>query len=185
MPPYHITTPRLGLRDWRDADRAPFAALNADADVMRYFPAPLSRADSDALVDRLMAHTAATGHTFYAVDTLHDGAFIGMLGVIWQDGAHMPGNFDFLPTYEIGWRLAKTAWGRGYATEGALACIDYARDVLKAERVQAWTATTNAVSERVMVKAGMRRAGTFEHPAIPEGHPLRSHVRYENLLTDR
>ena len=185
MPPYLLTTPRLGLRDWRASDRAPFAALNADPAVMAHFPASLTRAESDALVDRLIAHRTATGHTFFAVDTLHDASFIGMLGVIYQDGARMPGDFDFLPTYEVGWRLRKHVWGRGYATEGARACIDYARDELGAERVQAWTAATNAASERVMVKAGMQYAGTFEHPALPEGHVLRRHVRYETLLTDR
>lgn len=179
---YLLTSPRLGFRNWRDADRAPFAALCADPAVMRYFPAAKTRAESDATVDRLIAHAERHGYTFWAVDTLHDGAFIGFLGVIWQDGHDMPG-CDLLPAHETGWRFRASAWGHGYATEGAQRCLRYAFSELAAPRVVAYTAVGNAASERVMQKVGMERVDTFAHPALA-GHPLARHVLYEARPTD-
>lgn len=176
-PPYVLTSARLGFRPWRDADRAPFAAMNADPEVRRYFPDVQTRAESDASVDRLVAAFARDGHTFWAVDTLDDGAFAGMLGVLLQ--REMPTVLPE-PTYEIGWRLRRGLWGRGLATEGAAANLAWAFATTDAERVVAFTTVANAPSRRVMEKAGMRYAGDFDHPALA-GQALAPHVLYERL----
>lgn len=175
MPTYCLTSARLGFRSWADADLEPFAAINADPEVMEYFPSELARAESDALVGRLRRHEELDGYTFWAVDELRTGRLVGMLGLVLQRG--MPEIFD-LPTHEIGWRFAREYWGRGYATEGARASLEWAFAKTDAERVVAFTTVENTRSERVMRKAGMRRVGAFEHPRLV-GHRLGPHVLYE------
>ena len=174
-PDYVLTSARLGFRPWREADRAPFAAMNADPEVRRYFPGVQTRAESDASFDRLAAAYARDGLTFWAVDALGDGAFAGMLGVLLQRG--MPTVLP-QPTHEIGWRLRRDLWGRGLATEGAAANLAWAFANTDAGRVVAFTTVTNAPSRRVMEKAGMRYAGDFDHAALV-GHALAPHVLYE------
>ncbi len=166
-----IRTERLLLRRWTDADRAPFAALNADPEVMEHFPAPLDRADSDALADRIEAGFAERGWGLWAVEAPE--GFVGFTGL------SVPAfEADFLPAVEVGWRLARTAWGRGYATEAATAALRCAFDEVGLEEVVSFTATTNTRSQRVMQRLGMAPAGEFHHPALPEGHRLRRHVLY-------
>ena len=169
-----IETERLLLRPWRDADRAPFAALNADPEVMAHFPAVLTREESDAAVDRQLAVIAETGRGFLALERRSDGAFLGFVGVK-PSPADLP--FDRAP--EIGWRLARHAWGFGYASEAARAALDdaWARG---AERVVSFTAATNARSQAVMRRIGLERRPEldFDHPALPTGHRLERHVVY-------
>ena len=171
-----LQTERLVLRRWRDDDREPFAALNADPVVMEHFPAPLSRQESDALVDRIEAGFREHGFGWWAVEA--DGAFLGFTGL------SVPSfEADFLPSVEIGWRLARSAWGRGLATEAATAALEVAFGPLGLAEVVSFTATTNSASEAVMRRIGMTRAGTFEHPRVPEGHVLREHVLYRAEAT--
>ncbi len=170
-----LRTIRLRLRGWRDEDREPFATLNADATVMEHFPAVLSRAESDALVDRITAGFAERGWGFWAVEIQATGTFAGFVGL-------NPATFDapFTPANEIGWRLARAHWNQGVATEAAQAVVDYGFGVLGLDEVVSFTATANLPSQRVMQKPGMHHdpADDFDHPHLPAGHHLRRHVLY-------
>jgi ribosomal-protein-alanine N-acetyltransferase len=163
-----IRTARLLLRRWRDSDREPFAALNASPVVMEHFPAPLSRPDSDAFVDRIEAHFDAHGYGLWAVEL--DGAFTGFTGLNWAQG------LPFSPALEVGWRLSDRYWGHGYATEAARAALEVGLEV--ADSVVSFTALVNERSWRVMERLGMHREGQFDHPRVPEGSPLRRHYLY-------
>ena len=170
-----LRTARLVLRDWRDDDLAPFAALNADPAVMAHFPAPLSRHESDAMAARIRAAIAERGFGFWAVEAPGVAPFVGFVGL------SVPG-FDapFTPCVEIGWRLARAHWGRGYATEAARAALADAFGRLGLAEVVAFTVPANAPSRAVMTRLGMTRdpADDFDHPLLPAGHPLRRHVLY-------
>lgn len=166
-------TERLTLRPWQERDREPFAALNADPEVMAHFPAPLDRAGSDALVDRFRAETARRGFGMYAVEERASREFVGMVGLA------VPGwEAPFLPAVEIGWRLARPWWGRGLAEEAARDVLAWAFGTLRLPRLVSFTSLTNTRSWRLMERLGMARAAEFEHPRVPEGHPLRPHVLY-------
>ncbi|HXP88103.1 MAG TPA: GNAT family N-acetyltransferase [Bryobacteraceae bacterium] len=166
-----LTTPRLRLRRWRPEDREPFAALNADPEVMEHFPSVLSLAESDALVDRIEAHFENHGFGPWVAE--HSGVFIGFVGL-----AVPRFETSFTPCVEIAWRLARPSWGRGLATEGAHAALAFGFDHLGLDEIVAFTVPGNVRSRRVMEKLGMSYAQDFEHPLIPEGHPLRRHVLY-------
>jgi RimJ/RimL family protein N-acetyltransferase len=175
-----LRTARLILRPWREADRDAFAALNADPRVMEYFPSPLSRAESDAGAVRITAHFEAQGFGFWAAEVVGGAPFIGFIGLaVPSFVAH------FTPCTEIGWRLAHDAWGLGYATEGARAVVQFAFETLGRQEIVAMTAPANRRSRRVMEKLGMRRdpADDFDHPRIPEGHPLQRTVLYRLRAT--
>lgn len=173
--PPTLTTPRLLLRPWRDTDLVPFAALNADPEVMAHFPKPLDRDESNEVAARIRAGFAQRGYGWWAVEVPGEVAFAGFIGL------SIPG-FDahFMPCVEIGWRLARAQWGKGYATEGARAALDFAFGTLGLREVVAFTTTTNRPSQAVMRRLGMRHSPTddFDHPNLPEGHRLRRHVLY-------
>jgi RimJ/RimL family protein N-acetyltransferase/ADP-ribose pyrophosphatase YjhB (NUDIX family) len=173
--PKELRTDRLGLRRWRPEDREPFARLNADPRVMEFFPKPLSREESDASVDRIEAHFQHNGFGLWAVEVLGVTPFAGFIGLA------IP-RFEaaFTPCMEIGWRLDSDHWNRGYATEGARAALDFGFEWLQAEEIISFTVPANVRSRRVMEKIGMRHSPSedFEHPLLPEGHPLRRHVLY-------
>jgi RimJ/RimL family protein N-acetyltransferase len=170
-----IQTERLILRPWRESDREPFSQMNSDPAVMRHFPAPLSRQESDALVDRIEAQWVQRGFTFYAAELRGSGDFIGFIGI-----SVPPFEARFTPCVEIGWRLAPVYWNRGLATEGARAVLRHAFEVQGLAEVVAFTVPANLPSRRVMEKIGMTHdpADDFDHPLLPEGHPLRRHVLY-------
>lgn len=168
-----LTTARLRLRPWTDADLQPFARLNADPDVMRYYPSVLEPHESDAIVHRINAHFDAHGWGLWAVE-VDASPFIGFVGL-----QHVPFEAPFAPTVEIGWRLASEWWGRGLATEAARAVVDFAFERLLLDELVAFTVPTNQPSRRVMEKLGMRHepAFDFDHPHVEEG-PFRPHVFY-------
>ena len=170
-----LTTDRLLLRQWRDSDREPFAALNADPAVMEHFPALQTREQSDALIDRNLPELDGRGWGLWAMEVKDTGEFIGFTGL------NVP-TFEapFLPGVEIGWRLAKGAWGNGYATEAARAALAYAFGPAGLDEIVSFTATTNLPSQRVMQRIGMvhDEAGDFDHPRIEDGHRLQRHVLY-------
>jgi RimJ/RimL family protein N-acetyltransferase len=168
-----LTTDRLLLRQWRDSDREPFAALNADPEVMRYFPSVRPRDESDALIDRETALITDRGWGLWAVEVRETGEFIGFTGL-----AVPTFEAEFLPGVEIGWRLAKGAWGNGYATEAARAVLDLGFGPVGLSEIISFTTATNVPSQRVMQRIGMVHSADFEHPRLPDGHPLRPHVLY-------
>ncbi len=163
------------LRRWRAADRAPFAALNADPEVMRYFPSRPDRATSDLIIDKAEASFDRDGFGLWAVERLEDETFIGFVGL-----ARPTFEMAFTPCVEIGWRLAREAWGHGYATEGAVAVRDHAFAVAGLDEILSWTTVANAPSRRVMERIGMTHdpADDFDHPRLDPGDPLRPHVLY-------
>lgn len=170
-----IKTERFLLRRWRDSDRLPFQQMNSDPRVMEFFPALLSPAESDALVDRAHANFDHHGFGPFAVELLENQFFIGFIGL------SIP-NFDatFMPAVEVGWRLAFDSWGRGLATEGARAVVNYGFEELGLDGLVSFTVPGNLRSRRVMEKIGMTHNPNddFDHPNLPEGHPMRRHVLY-------
>jgi RimJ/RimL family protein N-acetyltransferase len=173
--PHEIRTERLLLRRWRDADRAPFAAMNADPRVMEHFPALLSPHESDARVEHICAHFDRHGYGAWAVEIPGVTHFAGFVGLtVPQFEAH------FTPAVEIGWRLAAEHWGRGYATEGARAALDFGFTHLKLAEIVSFTVPANTRSRRVMEKLGMTHdpREDFDHPNVADGHPLKRHVLY-------
>lgn len=167
-----IETERLTLRRWSGRDLAPFAALNADRETMRYFPAPLTAAESDALVAHVQDRWHKDGFGFAVAERRHDRAFLGMVGLNLVRFAPMEG------TVEVGWRLARAYWGQGYATEAARAWVQHGLGPLGLAEVVAFTVPGNLASRGVMRRLGLHRAPSrdFEHPRLPEGHPLRPHL---------
>lgn len=171
--PIVFETERLVLRQWRQADRVPFAALNADSRVMACFPSILTRAQSDAIADRCEALIQARGWGFWAVELQSDGAFIGFVGL------HTPAAaLPFAPCVEIGWRLAFPYWGRGLAYEAACGALDVGFRVLQLAEIVAFTAERNRRSRALMQRLGMRGAGYFDHPQLPAESSLRRHCLY-------
>ncbi|VVE19705.1 GNAT family N-acetyltransferase [Pandoraea anhela] len=170
-----ITTPRLLLRQWRTDDLPSFAALNADREVMRHFPTTLDRAQSDAVARRLAEHLQTHGYGPWAVEIPGITAFAGFVGLM-RVGFEAP----FVPAVEIGWRLARAWWSKGYATEAAIAAAHYAFDTLGMRDLVSFTVPANVRSRAVMQRIGMHHCpeDDFMHPLIPPGHRLRRHVLY-------
>ena len=170
-----IETPRLLLRQWREDDLDPFAALNIDPEVMRFFEEPLSRERSDAWARAIAAVIADEGWGLWALERRDTGEFIGFTGL--QVPRHP---LPFLPCVEVGWRLARSAWGHGFATEAGRASLTHAFGPLALDEVVSMTAVPNTPSRRVMERLGMVHDpdGDFDHPAVSLRHPLRRHVLY-------
>lgn len=167
-----LLTERLLLRPWCEADKIPFAALNAHPEVMAHFPAPLTPAESNALATRIMTRIAHQGWGFWALERRTQPGFLGFVGL------NCPEGLPFSPCTEIGWRLARPHWGHGYATEAARACLHFAFHTLCLPKVVAFTAQTNQRSQAVMGRLGMTFEQNFKHPALPEGHRLQAHVLF-------
>jgi ribosomal-protein-alanine N-acetyltransferase len=170
-----LRTDRLLMRRWREADRAPFAALNASAVVMEHFPEVLTREQSDALVDDIERGFDERGWGLWALESRATGAFLGFTGLTpWDAASGLP----FAPAVEVGWRLARDAWGHGYASEAARAALDYGFGTLGLDEIVSMTAVENERSWRVMERIGMTRdpADDFDHPRLAPGHRLERHV---------
>ena len=171
---YKLETTRIVLRQWRSEDYAEFASMNADPDVMRYFPSLLSRKESDALTKKLDNLVAQKGWGFWVAQRKSDNAFIGLVGLNQAD------DLPVASCVEVGWRLAKAYWGKGYATEAATAALVFAFSILEKDQVAAFTTIENSRSRKVMSKLGMEnRNENFFHPRISENSGLREHVYYE------
>jgi ribosomal-protein-alanine N-acetyltransferase len=174
----HVMTERLVLRQWTAADREPFAAMNADPAVMEHFPAQLTRAESNALVARIEAAIATNGWGLWAIEVATGadaGRFAGFTGL------SVPG-FDapFTPCVEVGWRLARWSWGRGYATEAARAALDIGFERVGLDEILSFTARPNIRSQAVMQRLGMTTTpdDDFDHPLVEASTGLRRHVLY-------
>lgn len=170
-----IRTDRLVLRQWNSTDLEPFASMNADPRVREYFPGLQTREESDHSVSLVSNHIEKFGWGFWAASLAETGEFIGFIGL---EDVYFQANF--VPAVEIGWRLAFKHWGKGYATEGALACLRYGFETLKLNEIVSFTTVENTRSRAVMHKIGMHHDSKddFDHPKLPEGHPLRRHVLY-------
>jgi RimJ/RimL family protein N-acetyltransferase len=175
--PLQLETSRLILRRWQEADRAPFAAMNADPVVMRFFAAPFTTEQSNETIDRYLAAFDREGLSFFAAILRDTGAFAGTIGL--QTMRDVIPNLP-QPAVEIGWRLTQASQGQGLATEGAFAVIDFAFHQLGLVEVVAITAIPNQPSRRVMEKLGMthRPELDFDHPRVPARHPYVRHTLY-------
>jgi RimJ/RimL family protein N-acetyltransferase len=169
-----LRTPRLVLRQWRPGDCDSFAALNADPEVMRFFSAPMTREESDALAQRAEREIAERGWGLWAAELEGSAPFIGFVGLA------VP-SFDahFTPAVEVGWRLSREQWGNGYATEAARAATAFGFDELGLDEIVSFTSVVNEPSRRVMERLGMTHdpQEDFDHPSVSDG-PLRRHVLY-------
>ncbi len=174
-----LDSPRLRLRRWRPDDRARFFEINSEPSVQRYLT-PLTRAGSDAMLDRIDAHFALHGYGFWALEVRDSAALIGACGLM-----HISWKAFFTPAVEIGWRLS-TAWqGKGLAREAAETALTCAFDALGLDRVVSFTVPANTASWGLMQRLGMRKLGEFDHPNLLEGHPLRRHLVYAIAAADR
>jgi RimJ/RimL family protein N-acetyltransferase len=176
-----IATPRLKLRQWQSTDYAHFAAMNADPIVMEFFPALLSEERSNAMAAKIQAAIAHQGWGFWAVEIKATGDFAGFVGL------HEPGYaLPCSPCVEVGWRLDKVFWGKGYATEAGTAALDFAFNTLQLNEVVSFTSVLNLKSQAVMQRLGMQNTGqNFLHPMVPEGDRLQEHVLYKIARSDR
>lgn len=170
-----LETKRLILRPWKDSDLEPFAALNADPDVMEFFPKLMTLEETAAMVDRVKARYDADGFCFWAADEKETGEFIGFIGL-----GRPSFEAHFIPCVEIGWRLARKYWGKGYAPEGAKEVLRDGFERFNLDEIVALTAVLNLKSRRVMEKISMHRdpADDFMHPALEDGHHIKPHVLY-------
>ncbi|QLG86799.1 GNAT family N-acetyltransferase [Chitinibacter bivalviorum] len=170
-----LPTPRLTLRDWRDSDLPAFAVLGADPEVMRYFPALLSEAESDDFAAQIRARLQQYGWGFWALELRETREVIGMAGL---NIPRVP--LPFMPCVEIGWRLARPYWGQGLAYEAAAAALAFGFDELQLDEIVAFTALGNLRSQALMQRLQMRKddAAEFDHPVLPVGHALRRHCLY-------
>lgn len=156
-----LDTPRVHLRPWSADDLDRLVELCSDAAVMRHFPAVLDRAACEALLQRLMAHQAQHGFSYFCAERRGSGAFLGFVGLMHQD--HSP---VMPPCVDIGWRLVPSAWGQGLAVEGAHAALAFAWDELALSEVHAHAPLVNTPSIGVMERLGMERLADFDHPSL-------------------
>lgn len=173
-PDYFFVSERLGFRKFRDSDLEPFFKMNADSEVMKFFPSTLDTEETQSLIMRINAHIDENGFGFFAIDLLSENRFIGFIGL-------KRTNFkaDFTPCIEIGWRLDKEFWNKGLATEGATRCLEFAFLNLKLNEVYSFTSLLNKPSERIMQKIGMAKISEFDHPLVEKGSRLKKHCLYK------
>ncbi|WP_025786268.1 GNAT family N-acetyltransferase [Sporosarcina sp. D27] len=169
----YIETERLQLRDWKESDLEPFRRMNADEEVMTYFPASLTSEETKAFYKAIISEFEECGFGLYAVEEKTNKEFIGLIGF-----HRATFDADFTPCIEIGWRLKKEAWGKGYATEGAAACLEYGFTELNFNDIYSFTADINQPSKKVMKKIGMDFVGEFYHPKVKEDSALKKHVLF-------
>ena len=164
-----LSTPRVALRQWSGADRELFAEMNGDPEVMAHYPRTLTRAESDHLLDRLTAAIDQHGFGLWAAERRSDGQLLGFVGL-----QHVPFEAHYTPAIELGWRLRRAAWGRGYATEAARACAGFAFGELGVRELFAMARPDNEPSRRVMDRLGMQHdpADDFRYPPAGQAGSL-------------
>ena len=171
---YIFTSDRLGFRNWSNLDIDEFAKLNSDEEVMQHFPNTLSKREVEVFIQKLKEHFTEHGFTYYATELLETKELIGMIGLAYQEY-----KTEFTPAIDIGWRLKRSAWGKGYATEGAKRCIEYAFSELDINKIISVCTISNKKSENVMKKIGMRKIGEFDHPEMFDHPGYEKHFCYE------
>lgn len=168
-----LETDRLILRPWQDSDLICFSKMSQDAEVMRYFPNLLTISESHDLAHQIQFLIEKNGWGFWALELKENGEFIGFTGL-----HHQFTKFDFSPCTEIGWRLKRSAWGKGLAYEAAIACIEFAFSSLQLKVIVAFTAQKNIPSQKLMQRLGMSKIRNFYHPDIHNQSELKEHVLY-------
>jgi [ribosomal protein S5]-alanine N-acetyltransferase len=171
---YIFESIRLNFRRWKKEDRKIFAEMNSNSECMKYFPKVLDENESNSFIDRIEKHIETRGYGLWAVEEKDTTHFIGFIGFNYTEL-----KTDFSPCIEIGWRLHPKSWGKGYATEGAKTCLQYAYSSLKLNEIYSFTSKINTKSEHIMQKIGMKRIGNFLHPNIDRTNPLCEHVLYK------
>jgi RimJ/RimL family protein N-acetyltransferase len=174
MSRYLFTSEHLGFRRWEMHDIAAMAQINADPQVMEFFPTVQDAAQTEAFVVRMQQQMADKGYCYFAIERLEDQSFIGFIGL-----SDKTFKADFTPCVDVGWRLAANAWGHGYATEGAKRCIEYGLNELGIKKIYAIAPVANVKSEHVMKKIGMSKVSVFMHPLLADDVRLRECVVYE------
>ena len=171
---YIFKSKRLGFRNWRKDDISEFSGINADLEVMEHFPKPLTRQETKEFIERLQNHYDKNGYNYFATEVLETGELIGFIGLAYQTY-----EAEFNPATDIGWRLKKSAWGKGYATEGARRCLEFAFTDLEIKRVISTCTSNNSKSENVMKKIGMIKKGEFNHPKLKDYPEYEKCIWYE------
>ena len=174
MKNYLIKTERLGLRNWLPSDTVPFVAMGQNPEVMQYFPELLAEDDTIALINNLKNHFEKYGYSYFAMDELVTGEFIGFAGLKYQTFES-----EFTPSVDIGWRLKRSVWGKGFATEAAKACLDAAFNRFDLDEVYSYCPDLNKASEAVMKKIGMVFTGILQHPKIANDSRFKHCVVYK------
>ena len=174
MHQYLFKSERLGFRNWRKSDLNAFAEMNADEDVMEFFPKTLTKDESKEFIDRTVKHYENKRYNYFAIELLKTNEFIGFIGMGYETYDN-----EFYPATNIGWRLKKSVWGKGYATEGAKRCIDYAFTELKIDKIAASCIPNNINSEKIMKKIGMIKKGEFIEPRFIDFPGFEKFVFYE------
>ena len=178
MKNYLIQTPRLGLRDWLETDIGKMAAINNDPAVMEFFPGCPTFDQTKQIVSRMQKQFAEKRYCYFATDRLDNGAFIGFIGLSYQEYESY-----FTPCVNIGWRLKQSEWGKGFATEGAKACLQYGFDTIGLKEIYSVAPKVNTNSTKVMQKLGMEQQEDFEHPLLSIDSPLKTCVVYKRSMT--
>ncbi|WP_192348490.1 GNAT family N-acetyltransferase [Algoriphagus sp. Y33] len=161
-PPYLFQSQRLGFRTWLPPDLPAFSEMNADEETMAFFQHPLSKKESQAMMDRMNRLFDDHGHCYFAVELLESQEFLGMIGLGTKSF-----KADFTPCVDIGWRIRKEFWNQGYASEGAKRCLDFGAEI-GIKEVYSLASSENLASIRVMQKIGMEYEYDFEHPDLME-----------------
>ncbi len=174
MPTYIFKSKRLGFRTWDFNDTDPMFEINADDDVMEFFPYKPSKQDTQDFIYRMQEMQKEKGFCYFAIDILENNEFAGFIGLCEQTYLDELG-----PFVDIGWRLKKSVWNKGYATEGAKACLDYGFNKIGLETIYSVAPEINIKSELIMKKIGMKKTGTFDHPKLIDYKELVSCVFYK------
>lgn len=176
---YIFKSGRLGFRKWSKEDLNEFAKLNSDEEVMEHFPKTLTLEEVELFIEKLNSHFDKNGFTYYATEILETKEFIGMIGLAFQEY-----KTAYTPAIDMGWRLKRSAWGNGYATEGAKKCLEYAFNTLGIKSIISVCTIKNSKSEKVMKKIGMRKIGEFNHPKMAEQPEYEKHYCYQIMQTE-
>jgi len=171
---YLFTSERLGFRNWKDADIPKMISISGDKDVMEFFPAPATPIQTEEFIGRMQTMFSEKGYCYFAVERLEDAAFIGFIGLMYQTY-----DVPFSPYTDIGWRLGKEFWNKGYATEGASRCLKYAFEDLDLSNIKATAPLVNVKSIRVMEKIGMKKQLEFKHPRLVGNTKLETCTCYQ------
>ena len=174
MKNYLFKSERLGFRNWVPSDLDALAAINADKEVMEFFPTTRNIQETWVFIERMQKQFENKGFCYFAVDVLDTGLLIGFIGLSEQNY-----EADFTPCIDIGWRLAKSAWNKGYATEGAKKCLEFGFEKLQLDSLYSVAPIVNTKSEHVMKKIGMREVQIFDHPQLLDDKRLRKCKLYK------